>query len=89
MANPDTSTKPGTIENIRRNEEILVYAARYFDNNAGALCPGVVGKALAQGLKSPNERLRPIYDQYRISGGFANRFCIGSAFLYWGGRGKE
>ena len=25
MADPDTPTRPGTIENIRRNEEILVY----------------------------------------------------------------
>ena len=42
MANPETSTKAGAVENIRRNEEILVYVARFFDNNTVALCPGGV-----------------------------------------------
>ena len=85
IANPDTSTKPGTLENIRRNEEILVYVARFFDNNTVALCPGAHGNSLAVGLKSLNEKLRPLYDQYRISGGFSNRFCIAAACMYWGG----
>ena len=44
IANPDTSTKPGAIEIIRRNEEILVYVARFFDNNTVALCPGSPGR---------------------------------------------
>ena len=89
MANPDTSTKAGTLENVRRNEEILVYVARFFDNNTVALCPGAFGKQLSVGLKSLNEKLRPLYDQYRIPCGFSNRFCIASAFLYRGGRDKE
>ena len=89
MANPDTSIKPGTIENIRRNEEIHVYVARLFDNNTVALCPGVYGKSLAQGHKSLNGKRRPLYDQYRISGGFSNRIFISADCLYWGCRDKE
>ena len=89
IANPDTSTKPGTLENIRRNEEILVYVARFFDNHTVALCPGSHGKALDVGLKSLNEKLRPLYDQYRISGGFGNRFCIAAACMYRGGQGQR
>ena len=89
IANPDTSTKAGTIGNIRRNEEILVYVARYFDNNTVALCPGAFGKQLALGLKSLNEKLRPLYDQYKIPCGFSNRFCIAACCRYWGGRDKE
>ena len=90
LANPDTATKPGTIEGLKRNDEILAYVARFFDNHTSALCPGVTGKSLALGLKALNEKLRPLYDQYRIPCGFSNRFCIFAAGLSRGGRnGKE
>ena len=89
LANPDTTTKPGTVEGLKRNEEILVYVARFFDNHTVALCPGVTGKPLALGLKALNEKLRPLYDQYRIPCGFSNRFCIFAAGLSWGGRDRE
>ena len=89
MANPDTSNKAGAVENIRRNEEIPVYVARYFGNNTVALRPGSFGKQLAISLNSLSEKLRPLYDQYRIPCGFTNRFCIAAACLYWGGRDKE
>ena len=70
IANPDTSTNHGTIENIRRGKEILAYVARYGDNNTEALRPVVFGKALAQGLKSPNERRRPHVRPVQDSRGF-------------------
>ena len=54
-----------------------------------ALRPGVFGKSLATGLKSLNEKLRPMYDQYRITCGLSNRFCVAAASLYRGGRGEE
>ena len=44
IANPDISTKPGTLESIKRNEEIWVFVARFFNNYHVSLCPGVTGK---------------------------------------------
>lgn len=73
LANPDTVPKPGTLDGVRRMEEILAYVARFFDNHHVALRPGVVGKNLALGLKAMNDWLRPLYDNYRIPAGFANR----------------
>ena len=84
IANPDVNPKPGTLDGIRRNDEIHVYVARGFDNFTVTLCPGVVGKQLALGLKALNERLRPLYDLHQLPTGFSNRFCIGAACLTWG-----
>ena len=89
IANPDVNPKPGTLDGIRRNDEIHVYVARGFDNFTVTLCPGVVGKQLAIGLKALNERLRPLYDLHQLPTGFSNRFCLGAACLTWGGRPKE
>ena len=89
MANPDVSAKPGTIEGIRRMGEIHVYVARFFDNHLVDLGPGITGKALAQHLKSLNERIRPLYEAYKIPTGFTNRLCIGASCLTRGGRDKE
>ena len=89
MANPEVTVKNGTIEGIRRMDEIRVYAARYFDNHVVALGTGITGKAMAQHLKSLNEHLRPLYDAYKIPTGPPNRLCIGAACLTWGGRDKE
>ena len=44
IANPDINANPCTLDGIRRNDEIHVYLARFFDNNTVALFPGVVGK---------------------------------------------
>ena len=89
IANPDVNTKPGTLGGTRRNGEIHVSVARGFDNFTVTLCPGVVGKQLALGLKALNERLRPLYDLHQLPTGFPNRFCIGASCLTWGGRPKE
>ena len=89
MANPDIAIKNGTVESIRRIDEILMYVARFFDNHTVALGPGSTGKALAQNLKSPNERLRPLYEAYKIPAGFSNRLCVGTSCLSWGGRDRE
>ena len=53
IANPDINPKPGALECIRRNDEIRVYVARFFDRNTVSLCPGVVGKQLDTSLKPP------------------------------------
>ena len=84
IANPDINPKPGTMGGSRRNDEIRVYASRFFDNNTVDLRPGVVGKQLATGLKPLNERIRPLYDAYRIPTGFSNSLPIGEACLTWG-----
>ena len=76
LANPDVNPMPGTLDGIRRNDDIHVYVARFFDNYTVTLCPGVVGKSLALGLKALNERLRPLYDLHRIPSGFSNRFVL-------------
>ena len=55
-ANPDTVQKPGTADGIRRMEEILVYVARFLDNNHVALWPGVVGGNLAARINPHNDR---------------------------------
>ena len=89
MANPEVAVKAGTIEGVRRMGEIHVYVARFFDNHLVALGPGITDKALAQHLKSLNERLRPLFGAYQIPTGFTNRLCIGAATLTWGGRDKE
>ena len=89
LANPDVTAKPGTLEGVKRMEEILVFVARFFDNHHVALCPGVVGKNLAQGLKSLNDSLRPLYVNFHIPTGFTNRLCLGAAAFQWGGRDKE
>ena len=83
---PETQANPGTIGGIKRNEEIWVFFARYFDNFRVSFCPGVAGKQLAIGLKSLNDRLRPLYDHFGIPNGFSNRLCLGAASLTWGGR---
>ena len=70
MANPDFAVKNGTIEGIRRIDEILAYVSRYFDNDMVTLGPGVTGKAMAQHLKSSNGRLRPFTRPTRYPHGF-------------------
>ena len=89
MASPETSTKPGAFVDIRRNGEILVCVARFPDNNTVALRTGGFGKSLADGLKSLNKKSMPLYDQYEISCGSPNRFCLEAACLRWGGREME
>ena len=84
LANPDINPKPGTIDAIRRTDEIHVYVARYFDHNTGSLCLGGVGKQLATSLKSLNERLWPVYYASRLPICFSNRVCIGDPCLTWG-----
>ena len=59
LDNPDINPKPGTIDGIRRNDELHMFVARYFDNYTAALRPGVVGKQLAVGPKSLNGDLCP------------------------------
>lgn len=89
MPNPEVVVKNGTIVGIRRIGEIHVYVARYFDNHMVALGPGFAGRPLAKHLKSPNERLRPLFEAYKIPTGLSNRLCIGAASLTWGGRDRE
>lgn len=88
LANPETSAKPGNMDSPKRNEEICVYVARFFNNYSVALCPGATGRQIAIGPKALNDRLRPLYDALGldIPCGFANRFCIGAAALTWGAR---
>ena len=86
LANPETQAKPGTLDSVKRNEEIWVFVARYFNNFHVSLCPGVVGKQLATGLKSLNDRLRPLYESIGLPNGFTNRVCLGAANFAWGGR---
>ena len=74
LANTDTATKPGTLEGIKRNEEIWAFIARHFNNYHASLCPGVTIKQLCMGSKSLNDRLRPLYDYLEIPCGFTNRF---------------
>ena len=78
LANPDKVPKPGTLDGVRRMEEILGYLARFFDNRHVSLCPGVVGQNLAIWTKALNDRLRPLYDNYRIPNGFTNRVFLGA-----------
>ena len=86
LANPDVSAKPGTIDGLKRNEEIWAYVARPFNNYGVAFCPGVTGKQLALGLKALNDRIRPLYDSLELPCGFANRLGIGAAALTRGAR---
>ena len=88
IANPDINPKPVTMDGVRRNDEIHVYVARFFENGTVARCPGLVGKQLANGLKSPNERPRQLYEAYKIPDGSPNRLRIGAACVTWGGRSK-
>ena len=88
LANPDVVDKPGTMDSVKRMEEILVYVARFFDNYHVALRPGVVGKNLAQGLKAMNDSLRPLCEAYHIPTGFTNMICLGDAAFQRGGVGK-
>ena len=88
IANPDTTPKPGTLEGVNRMEEIIAFVARFFDNHHVALCPWVVGKNLAAGLKSRNDSLRPLYGNYHIPTGYANRICLGAAAFQCGGMGE-
>ena len=71
---------------IKRNDEIWVYMARFFNNYKVALRPGVTGKQLATGPKALNDRLRPPYDLRDLPCGLANRYCIWAASKTWGGR---
>ena len=89
IANPEVAVKNATAEGIRIIGEIHVYFARFFDNRTVSLGPGINGKALAQRLKTLNERLRPLYEAYKIPTGVANRLSIGAASLSWGGRDRE
>ena len=86
LANPDISTKPGTPERLKRNEEICEFVARFFNNYHVSLCPGVTGKPLAVGLKALNDRIRPLYEDLDLPCGLTNRICIGAAALTWGCR---
>ena len=49
----------------------------------------MVGENLANTLKSSNDRLNPLCENYRIPVGFSNRLCLSAACLTWGGRDKE
>ena len=89
LANPDISPKPGAMGCIRRNGEIHVCVARFLDHRAVALRPGADGEQPAACIKSLNERLRPLYDSYRLPSGFPNRVCLGAACSTWGGREKD
>ena len=86
LANPDISTKPGALESMKRNEDLLVFASMFRNSYHVARCPGVTFKQLAMGLKSLNDRLRPLYNSLDIPCGFANRFCLGASALTWGCR---
>ena len=89
IANPEITVKQGAIDGVRRIDEIHVYVARFFDNRTVALGPGITGKAMAQHLKTLNERLRPLYEAYKIPTGFTNRLSTGAACMSWGGRDRE
>ena len=78
-AYPDTLAKTGTLEGVKRNEDIWVFVAWFFAKFHVSLRPGVTGRKLAAGLKFLNDRLRPLYENLNIPCGFANRCCIGAA----------
>ena len=80
LENPETQTRPVTLEGIERNGEIWVFIARYFNNYHAVLRPG---EQLAIGLEALNGRLRLLYDPMEFPCGFAIRFCIGAAALTW------
>lgn len=88
ITNPDVAPKPGTLEGVRRMEEILAFGARFFDNHHVEMRPGAVGKNLAAGLKSMNDSLRPLYGNFHIPTGYTNRICLGAAAFQRGGPGQ-
>ena len=60
MDNPDSSSKHGTADGLKRIDEIWIFADRDFATPPVALRPGIVGKQLAIQLKSPNALLRTL-----------------------------
>ena len=91
VANPDSQTvaKSGTLESIKRMEEIWVYCARGFDTLPVLLCPGIVGRQLAIQLKSLNTQLWKIYEATALPTAFTNKLCLGAASLAWGGKSND
>ena len=81
LSNPDVSAKPWALESMDRNGEIWVFCVTVFNNYHVSMCPGVAGKQLAIGLKSLNDRIRPLCDTLEVAFGFTNRFCVGAAAL--------
>ena len=90
MGRREVAIKPGTIDGIRRMSEIHGFVARYFDDRTVAIGPGVTGYALPHHLKALNERVRPLYEAYKLPARYANRLCVGAGrFPRGGGWGKE
>ena len=88
-SNPEVATKHGTLEGIKRLEEIWVYAARGFDTLPVALRPGIIGKHLAIQLKTLNTQLWKLYEHLQLPVAFTNKLCLGAASLSWGGSDSD
>ena len=85
LANPDVRPKPGTLDAIRRNDEIYVYISRFFDNYTVTLRPLDGRKAIGFMSKIPEWATTPALRFARkIPTWFENRFCLGAAFSTWG-----
>ena len=70
LANPGTVPKPGTLEGVRRMEEILAYLARFNDNHHVAMRPGGCGGkpgGVDEGSKWPTSpTVRHLPDPHRL-----------------------
>ena len=84
IAHPDTTHKGGSLESIKRLEEIWVYCARGFDTFPVYLGPGVIGKQLALQLKALNDKLWKLHEHLAIPVALTNKLCLGAALLAWG-----
>ena len=65
--------------------EIRAYGARGFDALPVLIRPGIVGKQQALQMKSLNAQLWEIYENAATPTAFANKLCLRSASLSWGG----
>ena len=58
LASPDIAPNPGTLEGVRRMEEIPASVARFFDGRQVALFRGAVGKRQANGMYHYTTRIK-------------------------------
>lgn len=85
LANPETSTENGTRGEIKRNEEIWGFVARYFNNYHVSLRPGLTGNQVAPDLKALNDRPRHLYESLGLPCGRTDRIFIVATALTWAG----
>ena len=85
MESAASNTKHGTLDGLKRIEEICAYTARGFDTLPAALCPGIVGKQLAIQLKALNSRLWKLHESLSPPVALSNKLCLGASTLTWGG----